>query len=151
MQGTLDSVLKQRFNLIPNLVSTVKEYMKHETKLLNEITELRSKISKTSNIEEKELHKEMEAILSSFNIAVEAYPDLKSNQNILHLQQTLNETEEYISAAKRSYNQSVTDYNDSVLMFPSNIMANLMNLKTKDIIIIKNEERKNINIKRLFN
>lgn len=126
--------------------------MKHETKLLKEVTELRTKSKKTnlSGAERVKLDKEMSSALSSFMISVESYPDLKSNENVLHLQQTLHEVEGHISAARRSYNQAITDYNDSIEMFPSNIVAKYLNYKRKEVFFIDETEKNNVNIKNLF-
>jgi len=84
-------------------------------------------------------------------VAVENYPELKANENVMHLQGTLNEVEEQISAARRAYNQAVTDYNNAVEMIPTNIMANIMGYRRKEVFEISEGERQNINVKELFN
>ena len=81
---------------------------------------------------------------------VENYPDLKANENFLHLQHTLNELEEQISAARRAYNQSVTDYNNAIEMFPTNMMASFMRLERKMVFAIVENERKSVDVKNLF-
>ena len=83
-------------------------------------------------------------------VAVENYPTLKANENFLHLQSTLNELEEQISAARRAYNQSVTDYNNAIEMFPTNFMANLMKLERKEVFSVPSSERANVDVKNLF-
>lgn len=151
--GSMDAVLKQRYDLIPNLISSVQTYMTHEKDVLTNITELRSKaISSTASEEEKiSLDGQMSKALSGLMISVENYPDLKANQNFLQLQGSLNETEEKISAARRNYNRSVTNFNNSVEMFPSNIMAGMMRLKRKQVFEIEESERAAPNVKNLFN
>lgn len=84
-------------------------------------------------------------------IAVEDYPELKANENVMHLQHSLNEIEEQISAARRAYNQAVTDYNNAIEMIPTNFMANAMNYKRKEVFEIPQNERKSVNVKELFN
>jgi len=84
-------------------------------------------------------------------IAVENYPDLKANENVMHLQATLNEVETQISAARRAYNQAVTDYNNAIEMIPTNFMASMMNYRKKEVFEISEGERENINVKELFN
>jgi LemA protein len=83
-------------------------------------------------------------------VAVENYPDLKSNENVMNLQHNLTEIEAQISAARRAYNQAVTDYNNAREMFPTNFMASFMHLQRKDVFTINEDERKNVNVKDLF-
>ena len=83
-------------------------------------------------------------------VAVENYPELKSNENVMNLQHNLTEIESQISAARRAYNQAVTDYNNAREMFPTNFMASLMNLQRKDVFVINEDERKNVDVKGLF-
>ena len=83
-------------------------------------------------------------------VSVEQYPDLKANENFMHLQRTLNEVEEQISASRRSYNASVTDFNNAVEMFPSSVIAGMMNYKRKKVFEISEVERENVDVKNLF-
>ena len=119
--GSVDALLKKRYDLVPNLVATVKTYMKHEKAVLTEVTRLRAQaISPDVPAAEKlEIHRKMSRLLHRIMVAVEQYPELKSNQNFLHLQASLNEIEEQISAARRAYNATVTDYNNAIEMFPT--------------------------------
>ncbi len=151
--ASIDALLKKRYDLIPNLVSTVKTYMQHEKSTLTEITEMRAKAvsGNLSDDQKVELDNKITKTLGGIMVAVENYPDLKANQNFLQLQKTLNEVEEQISAARRAYNATVTDYNNSVEMFPTNIMASMMNYKRKQVFEIPEKERKNVNVKDLFN
>lgn len=148
----LDAILKKRYDLLPNLVATVKEYMVHERITLEKITELRSKAT-TSNLNSAEtvaLDKQLSSMLGNLMVAVENYPTLKANENFLHLQGTLNEIEEQISAARRAYNQSVTDYNNAIQMFPTNFMAGFMKLEQKELFSVPSSERQNVDVKNLF-
>ena len=151
--GSVDTQLKKRYDLIPNLVATVSKYMEHEKSLFAEVTKLRSEANKPhiSDGHKMALDAKVSSALGSIMIAVENYPELKANENVMHLQSTLNEVEEQISAARRSYNQAVTDYNNAIEMFPSNFMANAMNYSKKDVFEITKSERRNTNVKELFN
>ncbi len=150
--GSVDAILKKRYNLIPNLVASVQEYMEHEKSILKDITELRSKANKPnlSDDEKIELDTKVSSALHSIMVAVENYPNLKANENVMQLQRALNEIEEQISAARRAYNQAVTDYNNAIEMFPTNFMASAMNYKRKRVFEIQENERKNIDVKNLF-
>ena len=150
--ATIDALLKKRYDLIPNLVETVKTYMKHEKSLLTDITELRAKATsgRLSDDDRVELENKMTKTLGGIMVAVENYPDLKANQNFLQLQGSMNEIEEQISAARRAYNATVTAYNNAIEMFPSNIMASMMNYKRKNVFVIPEEERKNVDVGKLF-
>jgi len=150
--ASVDTQLKKRYDLIPNLVASVSKYMEHEKSILQEITELRSSANKPnlSDDEKIALDAKMSSALGSIMIAVENYPDLKANENVMHLQHSLNEVEEQISAARRAYNQAVTDYNNALEMIPTNFMASAMHYRQKELFEINESERKNINIKELF-
>jgi LemA protein len=150
--GSVDAVLKKRYDLIPNLVSSVQQYMAHEKSLLNNITELRSRAMRPglSDHEKITLDKEITSTLGSIMVAVENYPDLKANENIMHLQRTLHEVEAQISAARRAYNQAVTDYNNAIEMIPTNFMASMMNYRRKEVFAIPETERQNVNVNDLF-
>lgn len=150
--GSIDAILKKRYDLIPNLVSTVKTYMQHERGTLTELTELRAKaISGGLTSDEKvDLDNKVMKSLGGIMVAVENYPDLKANQNFLQLQGSLNEVEEQISAARRAYNASVTDYNNAVEMFPTNVFASMMSYQRKKVFEIPEDQRQNVNVKGLF-
>ena len=127
--------------------------MKHESQTLKDITEMRVKAmsSNLTDEEKMDLNNKLGKMLGGIMVAVENYPTLKANQNFLQLQSALNEVEEQISAARRAYNAAVTDYNNAVEMFPTNIFAGIMGYKKKKIFEITEEERKNVNVKHLFN
>ena len=150
--ASVDTLLKKRYDLIPNLVAAVKEYMQYEKDLLEKVTKLRTKAMNPniSDEEKIELDKEVTALLGSIMVAVENYPELKANENLLHLQHTLAEIEAQISAARRAYNQAVTDYNNAIEMIPTNIMAKMMGYRRKEVFSIDESERKNVDIKKLF-
>ena len=150
--ASVDTQLKKRYDLVPNLVASVSKYMEHEKGILEDITKLRSEANKP-NISDKnkiELDAKMSAALGSIMIAVENYPDLKANENVMHLQRSLSEIEEQISAARRAYNQAVTDYNNALEQIPTNFMANAMHYRKKDVFVISESERQNVDVKKLF-
>ena len=151
--SAIDVMLKKRFDLLPNLIETVKQYMNHEEGVLSRIVELRSKAANTniSNEEKLAIDRELSAGVKGLMINVENYPDLKANQNFLNLQTTWTESEEQIAAARRTYNASVTDYNNAIMMFPGSIIAGMMNYQSIDVLVNTEEERKNISAKDLFN
>jgi len=151
--ASIDTILKKRYDLIPNLISTVRAYMNHERDTLTEITELRAKATsgQLSDDDKVDLNNKISKALGGIMVAVEHYPDLKANQNFLQLQGSLNEIEEQISAARRAYNAVVTDYNNAIEMFPTNIVASMMNYKLKKVFEIAEAERKNLDVKNLFN
>ena len=149
--GTIDVMLKKRYDLIPNLVETVKQYMLHEATVLTDVTKLRSKITEDLSSDDKvDLHNDISKKVNSILVSVENYPDLKANINFLKLQASWNETEEQISAARRFYNSAITDFNNSIQTFPSNLIANKYKYSTKKTFEIEDVERKNIVAKDLF-
>ena len=151
--GGMDAQLKKRYDLIPNLISTVQTYMKHEADTLTQITELRAKAisGEISDDEKVDLDNMITSKLGGIMVAVENYPDLKASENFNQLQRSLNEVEEQISASRRAYNATVTSYNNSVEMFPTNIMAGMMSMKHKNVFEIPETQRENVNVGELFN
>lgn len=149
----IDVQLKKRYDLIPNLVESVKQYMNHERELLSKITELRSQAmsGNLSTSQKVDLNNQMSQALGSLKVAVENYPDLKSNQNFLNLDRTLNEVEAQISASRRAYNSAVTTYNNALEMFPSNIVAAMISLKQEKLFEAAEVERQNVDLKKQFN
>jgi LemA protein len=150
--GTIDALLKKRYDLIPNLVATVKGYMQHERTLLSQVTEMRAKAlaEGTSDDQKVDLDNKMTKALSRIMLAVENYPDLKASENFMHLQRTLTELEEQISAARRAYNAAVTDYNNAVEMFPTNMVASVMNYKRRRFFEIAEKERESVDVGKPF-
>ncbi|MEW5832510.1 MAG: LemA family protein [Campylobacterota bacterium] len=149
----VDAVLKKRFDLIPNLVASVERYMEHEKSTLETVTQLRSEGMKSGISDERKiaLDAKLTAALGSITVAMEAYPDLKANENVMHLQRSLAEIEEQISAARRAYNQAVTDLNNAIEMFPTNLMAGWMKLQRRAVFEITLNERQNVSVGDLFN
>jgi LemA protein len=151
--GTIDAMLKKRYDLLPKLISTVKTYMQHERSLLEEITEMRAKAisGRLTDDQKIDLDNKVTKAMGGIMVAVENYPDLKANQNFLQLQASMNEIEEQISAARRAYNAAVTDYNNAVEMFPTNILASTMGYKLKSVFEIDQAQQEDIDADKLFN
>ena len=144
----IDVVLKNRNDLIPNIVETVKGYAKHEKETLNEVIEARSKMASASTKEDemKASGAVTEALGKLFALA-ESYPDLKANQNFIELQNSLNENEEKIRFARQFYNDTVLTYQNKIEMFPSNIVASMFGFKPEAFFEATEEERKNVSVK----
>ena len=136
--STMDVYLKQRFDLIPNLVDSVKAYAKHEADTLEEITKRRAGVA--SNDIDGKIEGEMRIgeALSRILVLVEKYPELKANENFLDLHKRIVKAEEEIAFARRYYNGSVRQYNDKCQMFPYNIIANIFGFKAKKMYEIQN-------------
>jgi LemA protein len=142
-QGSIDAMLKKRHDLIPNLVAAARGFMDHERDLFERVTELRTQALK-SNLpasERMKLEGEISRALSGILVAVENYPQLKSDRNVLQLQAALNETEEQISASRRFYNSAVTDFNTALETFPSNLVASLSGYRPFLVFQASAEER----------
>jgi LemA protein len=150
--GAIDAMLKKRYDLLPNLVETVKQYMNYERDTLTRITEMRTKaVSAGVAPDEKiQLENQIGSAMRNIMVQVENYPALKANENFLQLQGSWNEIEEQISAARRAYNAAVTDYNNAVEQFPTNLLAGMMKFAVKPVLEIPEEERKNVSAKELF-
>lgn len=151
--SSTDTMLKKRHDLIPNIVESVKQYMNFEKSLLTDITKLRSQVmdEKLSDQQRFDIENQISGALGKIKVAVENYPDLKANENVMQLQATLNETEEQISAARRAFNSAVMEYNNAVQQFPSTIFAGVFGFKSRASFEIAAGERENVNVKNLFN
>lgn len=150
-EGALDASLKQRFDLLPNLVEIAKQYMNHEEKMFEKIIELRTKGQSTHNFKETmETSKELDKALHSFMVNVENYPTLLSNNNFVKIQEALMDLESNIAAGRRFYNAAVVGYNEAIQMIPGNIMAPFMGLREREIYSIPESERSTPNMKEMF-
>ena len=136
----IEVVLQRRFDLIPNLVNTVKGFAEQERGVLTEITRLRSQWGAAKTPEEKiQAANGIESALGRLMVIVERYPDLKSNQNFLSLQSQLEGTENRIAVERRRYNEAVQGYNTYIRQFPNSILAGMLNFEVKDSYFEANE------------
>ncbi len=144
----IDVQLQRRFDLIPNLVETVKGYMTHEKETFEKIAQLRTSWANASSVSEKaELDGQLSGALKTIMAVSENYPELKANQNFSELSEELRNTENKISFSRQFYNDTVTIYNTKLQVFPSNIIAGMFNFKSRDLFKAESDEaRKNVKV-----
>jgi len=141
----IDVQLKRRHDLIPNLLETVKGYMKHEREIMENITKYRSQAMDAGTVGEKaQAEGLLSGALGQLRVQVENYPDLKANQNFLALQEELTSTENKISFARQNYNDEVLSYNNKIQMFPSNILAGMFNFKQEEFFQVEDVKEKEV-------
>ena len=144
----IDVQLQRRFDLIPNLVDTVKGYMGHESDVLTKVTELRTSWANAGTVKEKsELDNELSGALKTIMAVSENYPDLKANQNFAQLQEELQNTENKIAFSRQFYNDTVTKYNTKIQVVPTNIIAGMFNFTPEELFQVDTAEaRKNVKV-----
>ena len=144
----IDVQLQRRFDLIPNLVETVKGYMDHEESVLTKVTELRTSWANASTVSKKaELDSELSGALKTIMAVSENYPDLKSSKNFTELQEELRSTEDKIAYARQFYNDTVTIYNTKLETIPTNIIASMFNFKQEELFEAASDEaRQNVKV-----
>ncbi len=145
----IDTQLKRRFDLIPNLIETVKKYMEHEEKTLTEISKAKNMFNEALKIDEKANANDMltNGLKNIFALA-EAYPELKANQNFALLQEELSKTEDKIAFSRQFYNDTVQMYNTLVMTFPTNLFAKIFGFKEEKFFEIENKsEKENVKVK----
>src|SRR3989338_3916627 len=142
--------LKRRYNLIPNLIETVKGYTKHEEKVFREVTEARTRAMNSDGMghERAEAENALSATLKSLFAVAEQYPNLKANENFAKFQDELTDTENKIQAARRFYNAMVRDFNTKIEMFPNNLFANMLRFTKYAFFEVEDAtERANVKVK----
>lgn len=144
----IDVQLKRRFDLIPNLVETVKGYAKHESSTFEAVIQARNQFGKASTIEDKiKADDAISNALSKLMVVVESYPELKANTNFGSLQNELSATEEKISYARQFYNDTVTMFNNAIAVFPSVVVANMFNFREEPLFEAKEVERARVEVR----
>ena len=146
--GQIDVQLQRRFDLIPNLVDTVKGYMAHESSVLEKVTELRTSWANAKTVAEKmEISNQLSDTLKTIMAVSENYPDLKANQNFMSLQEELTNTENKISYSRQFYNDTVTRYNTMLETFPSNLVASMFHFEAEKLFEVDNPSaRQNVKV-----
>ena len=145
--STMDVYLKKRWDLIPNLVETVKGYAKYEEETLTRVTKLRNNVYNEMTNDEKIINnEELSSNVSKIMALKEAYPELKANENFIDLSNKLTKIEDDIANARKYYNGTVRIYNNKVQMFPNNIFAKIFDYKTKRMFEASLEDKQNIRI-----
>ncbi len=141
--STIDVMLKKRYDLIPNLVETVKGYASHERETFEELARLRGEAAagRLSTEQSVALNNRITSLLGNVIAVAENYPQLKASDNFLHLQRSLNEIEEQIAAARRAFNAAVMDLNNAVQMFPGSIIASMFHFAPRSFLEAPQEER----------
>ena len=140
--SNIDVQLKQRYDLIPNLVSSVKGYAAHEKELLENITKARTAAISATDINQKiAADNQLSAALSGLRVSVEAYPDLKANQNFQQLMTELSDIENKLAASRRFFNSSTRELNNAVQTFPSNLLAGMFGFKKEPMFEVSSTER----------
>jgi LemA protein len=143
----IDVQLKRRNDLIPNLVETVKGYMKHEKTVLENITKARSAMMTATTMEARsKASNQLSNTLKSLFAVAENYPTLKANENFMQLQEELSGTESKIAYARQFYNDIVMTFNTKIQTFPNNIFANMLNFKEEQQFAATESERKNVKV-----
>lgn len=144
----IDVQLKRRYDLIPNLVNTVKGYAAHETGVFEKVTEARTAAMQATTPESKaEAENMLSGTLKSLFAVTEAYPDLKANQNFLELQRELSDTENKVQASRRFYNGNVLELNNKIDMFPSNIIAGMFSFAKREFFEVADGEKAPVEVK----
>lgn len=140
--ANIDVQLKQRYDLVPQLVATVKGYATHEKELLERITMARSSAMNATSIDDKiKADQQLSNALAGLKVSVEAYPDLKANQNFLQLQGELSDIENKLAAVRRFFNSATKEFNNAVQTFPNNILAGIFGFHKEAMYEIQPEER----------
>jgi len=141
--SNIDVALVKRYDTLTNMVEVVKGYAKHESAVFTEIATIRSHTLEAINDTDNKQTETLDKLMA----LVEAYPQLKADQNFLHLQHVIADVEEHLQAARRLYNQSVKEFNTRLEVFPSNIVGKLMKLSNKEFYVSKVEQRENVDVK----
>ncbi len=145
--ATMDVYLKKRWDLIPNIVETVKGYTNHEKNTLKEVIELRnSAYDKMSDDEKIKTNEQLSKGINKIMALAEAYPDLKASENFKDLSNQLTKVEDDIANSRKYYNGTVRIYNNKVEMFPSNIIAKIFGYKSKNMFEASEIERENVKV-----
>jgi LemA protein len=144
----IETFLKQRYDMIPNLVEMVKGYAKHEREIFENVSKLRSQAMGAANLDEKmKLDTELTRGIAKIFAIAESYPQLRANENFIQLQATLKDLEDNIQKSRRFYNGTVRDFNAKIVVFPNNLVAGIFGFKNLPFFEASEEEQKNVEVK----
>ena len=142
--ANIDVQLKQRYDLVPQLVATVKGYAEHEKEVFQRVTEARSAAMSATTINDKmAADNALTSALAGLKVSLEAYPELKANQNFLQLQGEISDIENKLAAVRRYFNSATRELNNAVQTFPSNLFANMFGFKKEPMYEVPQEQRDN--------
>lgn len=145
-EGSIDVQLKKRYDLIPNILTIAKKFMEHERSLIEDITKLRTQAANANEMSEKiKLYNAIKGKMEQLMVNFENYPQLKSDATMVQAMETYAEVEEHIAAARRFYNSAVNELNNAVEIFPSSIIAGMLNIKAKPYFEIQENEKRPVN------
>ena len=142
-KSSIEVCYQQRLDLIPNLVDVVKGYVKHEKEMFEKIAELRSEYAKTKDIK---VGDELDGKINSVLAIAENYPELKASENVKTLQLAIVDVEEHLQASRRLYNANVSNLNQKIASFPTNIIASMKWIESKEYFMAEEEKRDNVEI-----
>jgi LemA protein len=148
--ASIDVMLTKRAELLPKLVAATKEYMKFEQQTLTDIARYRARAGQTTGDERVDVENQISRAIGNIMIAVESYPELKASQQFQDLQRSFNEIEEQLSAARRFFNSAITDYNNAIDMFPTNLLAPSMGYQSRQVFEATERQRADVDVASLF-
>jgi LemA protein len=150
-ESSICVMLKQRNDMIPNLVAAVKNYVGHENSTLVKIAELRSQLQQAGSEKEQiEFGTQLSKTLSQLKISVESYPELKADKQFVRLEESIEDMEYQLQAVRRTFNAAAVDFNNYAEMFPSSIVAGMKHYRCYDLITIPEAEMKNVDVNALL-
>lgn len=149
--AAIEVYLMNRFDALTKIAETVVSYAEHERGTFEKVVELRQKLNTPMSDEEKvDTYNQLDKMVSGLSIQVENYPDLKASANYMHLQRTINDLEEKLSASRRTYNANVNRFNSMIETIPTNIFANMMGFEVKTMLEIEEAKKADVSMKSLI-
>lgn len=146
----IDITLAQRFDSLTRIAETIAAYTKHEKEVHTEVTKLRSQFDNQNENEKVKTSNELSRLVSGLQVQVENYPELKANENYLHLQKSINELEERLAASRRTFNARVAKFNTMLQQFPTNLFKFFMKLEKRELLHIDNSKKQDVDIARIL-
>lgn len=145
--SAIDIYLEQRFDALSKVAEAVVSYAQHERGTFAEITKLRQEIPTLPDDQKVEAYNKLEGLVSGLTVQVENYPELRASENYLHLQKTINELEERLSASRRTYNANATTFNTKIEVIPNNLFAGMMGFSKKPLLVVEERKREDVDLK----